>query len=148
MCGPVNSEDSGVPYNGRSPAPGPRDPAAARPGAQNGNGHLPADSVNDTIELALHILAARNHLTPALERRLIEIGRGMSYREIARLHDLSVHTIKNEARMLLGSMGLPSRDLIEAAVEVAAIKFEDGGDLDTVVRYLTVRLESPTAILT
>lgn len=95
----------------------------------------------DAIESALRVLARRNRLSATLEERLVEIGTGLTYRDIAARHGLSENTIKNEARHLLEILGLDCRHLIDAAVRAASIRFENTSELDPVVQFLEVRLE-------
>lgn len=113
MCGPLSSPASAVAHS----------------------------SLDDTIERALRALARRQRLSPTLEERLVEIARGLSYRQIALRHELSEHTVKNEARYLLDGLGLNCRHLIDSAVRAASLRFERTPQVDAVVQYLSIRLE-------
>ncbi len=96
--------------------------------------------VSTTVESALRTVAKRHHLSAILEERLVEIGGGLSYRDIATRHGLSENTIKNEARNLLAIFDLECRHLIDAAVQAASTRFEGAAGPDPVVQFLEDRL--------
>lgn len=99
---------------------------------------IPGD---DVVLSALRVLAERHRLSPTLEERLIEIGAGLAYRDIAARHGLSENTIKNEARYLLEILGLNCRHLIDSAVRAASIRFQDTAEIEPVIQFLELRLE-------
>ena len=93
------------------------------------------------MESALRTIAKRYLLSATLEERLVEIGSGLTYRDIADRHDLSENTVKNEARNLLEILGLDCRHLIDAAVRAASSRFGNNPEITSVIEFLEVRFE-------
>ncbi len=90
---------------------------------------------------ALRQIAREARLTPVLEVRFIEIAQGLLYREIARIHDVSMNTIKTETRHLYRSIGVNCRHEIERAAEAAQLRSEDGATPEEICGFLRLRFE-------
>ena len=96
---------------------------------------------SETVQQALQRIARDARLTPCLETRLIEVAAGLTYREIARGHGISVNTVKTEVRALLQALGEHCRHEIEDAVTAARARAEDGATAEELYRFLLLRLE-------
>lgn len=90
---------------------------------------------------ALRNIAPEAQLTPVLEMRLIEIAEGLPYKEIARTHEVTMNTVKTEARHLYRSIGVNCRHEIGRAAEAAQLRAEAGATVDEIAAFLRVRFE-------
>ncbi len=80
-------------------------------------------------EALLTVATRRDHrLTPALTERLLEIAQGLSNREIAERHKLTLPTVKTEASAVLQTLGLRSREVLVQLAKVMDHKYQDGAD--------------------
>ena len=93
------------------------------------------------VQQTLQRIARHAGLTPCLEARLLEITAGLTYREIARRHGISVNTVKTEVRALLQALGARCHHEIEDAVTAARARAEDGATAEELYRFLLLRLE-------
>ncbi len=75
---------------------------------------------------ALRNIAREARLTPVLEMRLVEFAEGLQYKEIAQTHEVTMNTIKTEARHLYRSIGVNCRHEIGRAAEAAQLRAEAG----------------------
>jgi len=98
-------------------------------------------ALGSAVLLALNRIARDARLTPCLETRLIEVAAGLTYREIARSHGISVNTVKTEVRALLQALGSHCRHEIEDAVTAARARAQDGTTAEDLYQFLRLRLE-------
>lgn len=71
--------------------------------------------------------------------RLIEIGLGLPYREIAEMHGISEQTVKDQAHAALHKLGLSSRHEVEHALTAAIRRAQAGASEDEIYTYLCDR---------
>lgn len=86
-------------------------------------------------------LGRRSGLTPALQQRLIELGMGLSNREVAMKHGITVNTVKTQVRILLRMLDLDCRHEIAHAVRGALARLQDGVPVEQVEAILRLNLE-------
>jgi len=55
------------------------------------------------------------HLTPTLARIFVEVGSGLTNRQIADRNDVTINTVKTEVSHLLAALSIESRAEIRAA---------------------------------
>jgi DNA-binding CsgD family transcriptional regulator len=93
------------------------------------------------VERALLILAAEAGMTAALKSRLLEVARGLSYRQMAELHGISINTIKSEIRTKLGLLGTTCCHEIRDASVAARAQAQAGAGEDDIRTFLSLRFE-------
>ncbi len=93
------------------------------------------------VERVLLALADDAGMTLTLETRLLEVARGLSYRQIADLHDISLNTVKTQVNSVLGSMGVSCCHEIRDASTAAGSRAQAGDSRDEVARFLRLRFE-------
>ena len=97
--------------------------------------------LSDRVKRALEQIGKEARLTPVLATRLLEIAEGKSYEEIARWHDISINTVKTEARILLESLRIRARCQIEDAARAAELRAERGAEPEEIHAFLRLRFE-------
>jgi DNA-binding CsgD family transcriptional regulator len=93
------------------------------------------------VERVLSDLADASFLTPVLKVRLIEVAQGLSYKEIADRHRISLNTVKTEVSAVLSRIGVTCRHEIQDTAAAAAHRFEAGATHDEVITFVRLRLE-------
>jgi DNA-binding CsgD family transcriptional regulator len=96
---------------------------------------------NEAVRQALERVASEAGLTACVHARLLEIAAGLTYREIARRHGISVNTVKSEVRTLLAALRAHCRHEIEDAATAARVRAEGGASAEELYRFLLLRLE-------
>ena len=93
------------------------------------------------VERAFLALARSAGLTPKQKQRLIQIARGLTYREIADANAVSVNTVRTEAMQLLQRLGVTCSHGIRDAARAALARRGDGASGEALARFLHLRFE-------
>lgn len=107
-------------------------------------GHVRLDQHDNDVKLVLRALAKLGRevrLTPTLERRLFELGLGLSNQEIATRNGITVNTVKTEVRTLFGKLDLDCRHEIQRAVRRTLVSLERGMEAEEVEGAVRCRLQ-------
>jgi DNA-binding CsgD family transcriptional regulator len=80
-------------------------------------------------------------LTPTQTQRLIQIARGLTYRQIADANTVSINTVRTEAMQLLQRLGVTCSHGIRDAAWAALARRGDGASREALVRFLHSRFE-------
>ncbi len=86
----------------------------------------------DLVDRALLAIADDRDLAPALKARLCEAATGLSYRQIAGMHGVSLNTVKTQMRTLLGCLGVSCCHEIADAARAAHARAQAGATAEEV----------------
>lgn len=90
---------------------------------------------------ALGVIATIYGLAPVARQRLHELAFGLSYKEIATNHGITLNTVKTEVRRLWAVLGIDCRHELDHAVRSAYLRAAAGQSVLEVSDFLLLRLE-------
>jgi DNA-binding CsgD family transcriptional regulator len=93
------------------------------------------------VEDALLAVASDGGMTPVHTTRLLEAARGLSYRQIADLHGVSLNTVKTEMKSVLGSLRASCCHEIRDASMAAKARVRAGASEDEITEFIRLRFE-------
>ena len=95
----------------------------------------------EVVREVLRAIGTKRGLSPALQQRLLDISEGLTNKQIAQRHEISVNTVKTQVTDLLGSFALRSRQEIRGAAEAATRAAAAGASVSQLETFLALRFQ-------